>query len=119
MQFVQIELPFGSNELVQRLLRDIGFFDGAVELGSVAGGNDRSFADPTVGRCAQALAQAANGCANLVGQKGDALAYCEWSSRVVKPEGEELHRRSRWPLSRLDPCLHRRIIGAAVCRKLA
>ena len=45
MQFVQIELPFGSNELVQRVLRDVGFLDGAVDLGAVAGRYDRGLAD--------------------------------------------------------------------------
>ena len=34
------------------------------------------------------------------GKFASSLAHCERCCRVVKPEGKELHRRSRWPLSR-------------------
>ncbi len=100
VQFVEVQLSFGGDELAQRLLRDIGLFDGAIKLGPVARGDDRGLADPAAGRSAQAIAQATDRCAHFVGQEGDSLTHCERRSGVVEPEGKELHRRSRRPLPR-------------------
>ena len=46
-------------------------------------------------------------------RNGNALAHGERRGRVIEPEGKQLHRRLRWPLSRAWILVgDRRIIGA-------
>src|SRR4030095_15005753 len=100
LQFVQIQLTLGGDELVERVLCNVRLLDRAVKFGSITGRNDRSLADPAAGRRAQTLAQSPDRCTHLVRQKGNALAHSEGGGGVIEPEGKELHRRLRWPLSR-------------------
>ena len=85
VQLVRVQSALGSNKLTQGVLCHVGLFDRAVELGTVAGGNDRGLADATAGRCTQTLAQSPDRRTDLVSQKHHALTHGERRGGVIEP----------------------------------
>jgi hypothetical protein len=86
---------FRRDELLQRVLREFRLFGRAIELGAVAGRNDRRFGDAANGWSCQALAQAPDDVAHFLGHKGNPLAHGERGGRVIESEREQLHQKRR------------------------
>jgi hypothetical protein len=95
-----------GSEIRQRVGGSLRLLHRAVELGAVAGGDDRRLGQIAVVARIEVVAQPGDRIADLGGHERQTLTQRKRRSLVVQPEGQQLHRRGSFQWCRNFDAAH-------------